>query len=132
MRAPFVGWCLAVLAVGSASCEEYGQRVYTARLYRVGARCLEPSTAIGVVQAGELKLHLECAQCLSFEGELYVSAVCSPPPARVETLASIVPACARALAALDAGTTCGASDAGVDGGLDAGPDASTLDSTAGP
>jgi hypothetical protein len=131
MRASIFGCCLAALALCSSGCEEYGQRVYTARLYRVGARCLEPYTPIGVVQAGELDV--DCAQCLSLDGALYVSRVCPPLPARADPVTpSAEPACALALAAFSADVTCGASDAGVDGGLDAGPDASRLETSAGP
>lgn len=129
MRASVVGWCLAVLALGSSSCEEYGPRVYTARLYRVESRCLEPYTPIGVVQAGEL--HVDCAQCLSLDGELYVSRVCPPLPARADPLKPDASACALPFAAFAADTTCGASDAGVDAGLDSGLDASVLETAAG-
>lgn len=131
MRASILGWCLAALALCGAACEEYGPRVYTARLYRVGARCLEPYTPIGVVQAGELDV--DCEQCLLLDGALYVSRVCPPLPARADAVTpDDAPACALALAAFTAELTCGASDAGLDGGLDGGPDASDLETTAGP
>lgn len=126
MRAPVLGSCLAVLALASSSCEEYGPRIYTARLYRVGARCLEPYMPIGVVQAGQLQGG--CAQCLALDSELYVSTLCPPLPARADAQQPNAPVCALALAALAAQATCGASDAGADGGLDAGP----LESSAGP
>lgn len=119
--------CLAMLALGSAHCEEYGQRVYTARLYRVEAACLEPSVPIGVVQAAELRASCD-PQCLSLDGELYVSVVCPPLPVRASTLGPEVPACALALAAHGARSTCDDADAGLDADIDAGRlDAGRLD-----
>jgi len=130
MRATVLGWCLAAGALGSSGCEEYGPRIYTARLYRVGARCLESYTPIGVVQAGEL--HANCPrQCLSLDTELYVSQVCQPLPERAVPVNPETPACALALAAFDARATCGVPDAGVDAG-DGGLDASALENAAGP
>ena len=130
MRVAVLGGCLAVVALASSSCEEYGPRIYTARLYRVGARCLEPYTPIGVVQAGELRATCE-RQCLSLDAQLFVSTVCPPLPARVETVNAEVPVCALALGAFDALATCGVSDAGVDGGFDGGLDASAPENAAG-
>jgi hypothetical protein len=142
MRSRVFTPCLVVLALGSWHCEEYGPRIYTARLYRVGARCLEPSTPIGVVQAGEL--HANCddpPQCLALDGELYVSSVCPPLPARASAMRSDLPACVLALTAFEAKATCGALDAGLDArtrldggfdaGLDTGLDASALENSAG-
>ena len=132
MRARDLAGCLAVLAFAGSGCDEYGPRIYTARSYRAGAGCLELSTAIGVVRAGEL--HASCPEaCLSLDDALYVSTVCPPLPARALPVKPEVPGCALALAAFRAESTCGVRDAGLDGGLDAGMlDAGALENAAGP
>jgi hypothetical protein len=78
---------LAWLWLGSAACSEYGPRVYTAHPYPRALGCLGDSTAIGVVQAGELKANCPPI-CLLLDGTLYVSEVCAPHPVRALLLAA--------------------------------------------
>jgi hypothetical protein len=123
-------------ALAGPSCDEYGQRIYTARPYRAGAPCLDPSVPIGAVKAGELPA--TCGpRCLWVDTTLYVSTVCPPLPARArETMPDATPGstrdpssgpgiapagqCALALALYEAQVFCPLAplDAGMlDGGL---------------
>lgn len=104
--------CRALLALAVASgCSEYGARIYSAHPYRAGRGCLEPSVAIGVVQAGQLAS--SCAgQCLLLDETLYVSSVCPPIPGRAEPVdPEKSAACAEALGLLDAQNWCERPDA---------------------
>lgn len=112
-------FALAVALLGA--CSESGPRIYTARLYR-RAGCLEPYAAIGLVQGRELGALCE-PSCLRLDGELYVSSVCAPYPARSSVEPPASTECSAALAALARNVTCQPSDAGV-------PDGSVVDAFA--
>lgn len=104
--------CRGLLAAAAAyGCSEYGARIYSAHPYRAGGACLEPSLAIGVVQAGQLAA--TCAgRCLLLDETLYVSSVCPPVPVRASPVSpDESPACAEALALLEAKSWCEPADA---------------------
>jgi len=65
--------------VVSSGCEDTGPRVYTAQRYSTDGACLEPYTAIGLVQADTLASTCS-AVCLRLADDLYVSTVCAPYP----------------------------------------------------
>jgi hypothetical protein len=97
------GW---LVASALQACGEYGARIYSAHPYRAGRPCLEPSLAIGVVQAGELAATCP-GRCLLLDETLYVSSVCPPAPVRARSVeADASPACADALALLDSQSWC--------------------------
>jgi hypothetical protein len=95
---------LALAALLAAQgCDDSGPRVYTARLYRPGAVCLEPYRAIGLLlEAG--RLASACAPvCLAVGTDLYVSSVCAPYPDQASVVnPETSPVCRAALAALAA------------------------------
>ncbi len=96
---------MALIGLGLPSCEEYGDRIYTAHPYRPLQRCIEPSVAIGVVETGELASNCP-ASCSTLDGAIYVSKVCPPYPSRAVALSTESPDCAAAILLLDAKAYC--------------------------
>jgi len=100
-RASAGALCLALIG----SCSESGPRIYTARLYRSGAGCLEPFTALGLVQSRELGAECDPV-CLRLDGGLFVSPVCPPYPARASVEAPDGAECVAAREAFSRGAPC--------------------------
>lgn len=111
------GLRLAVLLGASAlACEDFGPRVYTARLFQADPGCLEAYAPIGLVQARDIGAQCEPV-CLRLGAALYVSTLCAPYPAEVSLEGADTEECAAALAALGASASCdeaSAADAGAD------------------
>jgi hypothetical protein len=106
------------------ACSESGPRVYTAQRYDT-AGCLEPYSAVGLVQSRELDS--SCApSCVRLDGELYVSSVCAPYPARSSLEPATTLECSAALAALARGATCEPRDAAVTDGSVTDPSRASL------
>jgi hypothetical protein len=126
-------WTAAPLLAAAllGACSDFGPRVYTARLYR-RAGCLEPYAALGLVQSGALGA-LCPPVCLRLDGELYVSSVCPPYPARSSVAPAADADCAEALAASARGASCEPPDAAAsDGSIDEAPLTSDSVSSAAP
>ena len=102
------------LAMLLGACAESGPRVYTARLYR-RAGCLEPYAALALVQGRELGALCE-PTCLRVDGELYVSSVCAPYPARANVEPPASAECSAALTAFARMVSCEPHDAAVSDG----------------
>jgi hypothetical protein len=108
---------LGVLS-GGAGCDEPGPRIYTAMAYEPGGMCLDNYAPLGRVESVDLAG--TCSPvCLSDgAGQLYVSTVCPPYPDGFTPVDIRSAGCASALAALDAGTSCGAASPAPEGGAD--------------
>jgi hypothetical protein len=102
-----------------ASCDDSGPRVYTAMAYRAERDCLDDYAPIGLVQAADLSANCD-AVCLTTPSSLEVSTVCPPYPALASPAPPDSPDCIAALAALDAGRSCGSLD-GATGDAGASP-----------
>jgi hypothetical protein len=112
--------CFACTVLAWVACSDFRDCIYTARPYDADGACLDPSVAIGVVEATELAS--TCAPvCLSLDGVLYVSVVCPPYPSRAKVLsADDSPDCKVALGLMQTGIVCGEPEEGAGGAGGAG------------
>jgi len=128
MRRVLLPSLLLLLGPPFAACIGEDRYVYSARHYEPGADCVEPYAPVETVP-GEGAGSQCPASCLSTGGKLYVTAMCPPLPAIATAVTERSAECQVALAALEAGRTCGAAPP-VEGGADADAGAEDADADA--